>query len=332
MSAVDLTGQKFGRLTVLHKDEEKTSLYKNRRTFWFCKCDCGNVVSVRADQLKGGYTKSCGCLHIESAREQGKKYNDLVGQRFGRLLVIERVQNKGRRVAYKCRCDCGNECIVLAESLTQGSTKSCGCLAKETTINRNKSRLGKSIGRYKDNQYEFIDDYVVGYDSNGKEYFFDKEDFDIVDKYTWYVGTNGYVTCVNDELYMHNIVFPCDDGKIPEHKNNKRNDNRKSNLRPATYIENAHNRDKGKNNTSGFIGVSKDKSRNKFYVTIGNNHKTIHIGRYDNFTDAVKERILAEQKYYGDYMYKPHNKVLDYIDSGGILKYGDAETIDNIML
>ena len=103
-------------------------------------------------------------------------------------------------------------------------------------------------------------------------------------------------------------------------------------LRPATYLENAHNRDKGKNNTSGFIGISKDRSRNKFSVTIGNNHKTIYIGRYDSFTDAVKERILAEQKYYGDYMYKPHNKVLDYINSGGILKYGDAKTIDNIML
>lgn len=53
----DLTGQKFNMLTALefHKKNE------SRKTFWYCKCDCGNIVSVRSDQLKSGNTKSCGC-------------------------------------------------------------------------------------------------------------------------------------------------------------------------------------------------------------------------------------------------------------------------------
>lgn len=54
----DLTGQKFGRLTVLGIDETK----ETRKTFWICQCDCGNLKSVRADYLQSGGVKSCGCL------------------------------------------------------------------------------------------------------------------------------------------------------------------------------------------------------------------------------------------------------------------------------
>lgn len=55
----DLTGKVFGRLEVLKVDESK----KTRKTYWLCKCDCGNVKSVRSDSL--GRTLSCGCLKKE---------------------------------------------------------------------------------------------------------------------------------------------------------------------------------------------------------------------------------------------------------------------------
>jgi hypothetical protein len=54
----DLTGQKFNKLTVL-----KLDLTKTNRPYWVCRCDCGNMVSVRADLLKSGNTKACGCLY-----------------------------------------------------------------------------------------------------------------------------------------------------------------------------------------------------------------------------------------------------------------------------
>lgn len=57
---------------------------------------------------------------------------NLAGQRFGRLLVIERVENKKNRLAtWKCICDCGNETICLGASLRSGNTKSCGCLQRD---------------------------------------------------------------------------------------------------------------------------------------------------------------------------------------------------------
>lgn len=53
----DLTGQKFGLLTVIGLAETDT-----RKTYWVCKCDCGNMKTVRSDSLLCGAIKSCGCI------------------------------------------------------------------------------------------------------------------------------------------------------------------------------------------------------------------------------------------------------------------------------
>lgn len=56
------------------------------------------------------------------------KVSDLTGQCFGRLTVVERAgSNKRGHAMWKCRCDCGNEVIVVGYSLTGGKSKSCGC-------------------------------------------------------------------------------------------------------------------------------------------------------------------------------------------------------------
>lgn len=59
------------------------------------------------------------------------KFEDLTGQKFGRLTVIERAPNKNGRTAWVCKCNCGNEKIVISKSLKDGNTKSCGCYHKE---------------------------------------------------------------------------------------------------------------------------------------------------------------------------------------------------------
>ena len=61
------------------------------------------------------------------------KIIDLTGQRFGRLVVVKRVDNKGQHPAWLCKCDCGNECIVTGSHLKSGHSQSCGCLQKERT-------------------------------------------------------------------------------------------------------------------------------------------------------------------------------------------------------
>lgn len=54
---IDLTGQRFGRLTVIKRAESKTSA-----TRWECLCDCGKTTVVQSYYLRNGMTKSCGCL------------------------------------------------------------------------------------------------------------------------------------------------------------------------------------------------------------------------------------------------------------------------------
>ena len=57
---------------------------------------------------------------------------DLTGQRFTRLIVIERAESSKSGLAmWKCKCDCGNECVVSGSNLRKGHSKSCGCLKKD---------------------------------------------------------------------------------------------------------------------------------------------------------------------------------------------------------
>lgn len=67
MERMDLTGKKFGRLTVVG---EGTPFTKGQAVThaWICKCDCGKVVKVRQGSLTRGSTKSCGCLFEERSR------------------------------------------------------------------------------------------------------------------------------------------------------------------------------------------------------------------------------------------------------------------------
>lgn len=61
---LELSGKKFGRLTVL-----KMSGIKNSHTIWECKCDCGNIINAVGSNLKIGETKSCGCLTRGAAKQ-----------------------------------------------------------------------------------------------------------------------------------------------------------------------------------------------------------------------------------------------------------------------
>lgn len=63
----DLTGQKFGRLTVI----ERAGSTKDNHTTWLCGCECGNKTVVPIHYLRSGNTKSCGCLKNEFAKIHG---------------------------------------------------------------------------------------------------------------------------------------------------------------------------------------------------------------------------------------------------------------------
>ena len=142
----DLTGQKFGRLTVIEKTDKRDS---SRCIIWRCKCDCGKETLVSSSSLTRGHTKSCGCYNRDISSLKNTK--DLLGQRFGRLTVIEKTnQRDGRAVQWKCKCDCGNIVIVTGSSLTRGNTQSCGCYNRDMSFLKNtKDLTGQQFGHLK---------------------------------------------------------------------------------------------------------------------------------------------------------------------------------------
>ena len=95
-----------------------------------CVCICGKTVWLSRKQLKRKIT--CGC-EIKT-----KDKNPIPeGTRFGKLVVTGKTKTlerpSGKYLGYECVCDCGNVVYIPKQSLVQGCTTSCGCLAKEDT-------------------------------------------------------------------------------------------------------------------------------------------------------------------------------------------------------
>lgn len=129
-AAEDMTGRQFGELTVLHRVENG----KQNQTRWLCQCSCGNLHTVSTNRLKSGNTQSCGCK-----RHRMFYGKDLTGQQFGRLTALylvsaEKSGTTRNRVTWHCRCTCGNEIDVTADSLLSGNTQSCGCAPHEFNL------------------------------------------------------------------------------------------------------------------------------------------------------------------------------------------------------
>lgn len=69
---VDLSGKRFGRLTVLHEEEPHYTKGGSKKRMWLCKCDCGKTKIVNGNSLTCGRTKSCGCLLVDNGRAKSK--------------------------------------------------------------------------------------------------------------------------------------------------------------------------------------------------------------------------------------------------------------------
>lgn len=125
----DLTGQKFGHLTVIKDTGER----KNRQVVWECECDCENHphINVLGGSLRSGHTTSCGCSR------KGKNVIDLTNQIFGDLTVLKQTKVDTQRKAWwLCKCKCGNTREVSGTELRRGAVKFCfECTKKQLIYN-----------------------------------------------------------------------------------------------------------------------------------------------------------------------------------------------------
>lgn len=142
---IDITGQKFGRLTVLDYAETRVSSGGAKKAYWFCRCECGTEVIVRGEHLKSGQRVSCGCQKEDTCKTHIK---DISGQKFGKLTALYRIGKTERNESlWFCECDCGNQSVVIYGLLTSNKTKSCGCSYYDRKIFNREGLIGEKIGR-----------------------------------------------------------------------------------------------------------------------------------------------------------------------------------------
>lgn len=229
--------------------------------------------------------------------------NNLAGQKFGRLTVVEFSGVCSRQNAlWSCVCDCGKQVVVFGARLKSGNSKSCGCIRSEG----NKTR-------YKKNDYEIVgtDTKVMIPDYKGNVFvcLVDTDRLEEVKKKRWFTkfcksSGNYYVQAFEKEngvrkiLFLHRILTNAPKGKVVDHINHNTLDNRKQNLRVCTPSENGQNR-KGPSSrsTSGVRNVSWNPKRNKWVVNVTVERKRIHLGGYADLEEARTVAEAGRKKY-----------------------------------
>lgn len=216
----NLLGKTFNWLTVIDGPIKREG---SRKIYWKCRCQCGAEKEIRADILKAGTTKSCGCWKNQVFIENNKirQTLDLTNQRYGKLVALEKTDmRKDGRVVWKCICDCGNEYLCDTHSLQEGRTKSCGCLKSYGEEIITNLLLSSNLPfttqktfdscRFKDTNYlakfDFYvnDSYLIEYD--GEQHFYYKDS-----PYTWNTKENYEKVIQHDEIKN----YWCKENNIP---------------------------------------------------------------------------------------------------------------------
>ena len=220
-------------------------------------------------------------------KKVNRRQKDLTGVRFGKLICIEPSEQKNEKrngILWKCKCDCGNDCLAVSKQLIQGYKKSCGCLGHPAL----KDFVGKRFGKLT----------VIGYAEKragmhrwkckcdcGKE--------TIVGQTFLQSGKTKSCGCLQASIYRENL-------ELVEGTS-------------VTILEFTNKR-RLKSNTSGYTGVYKHKKNGKWVAQITFKGKTYYLGSYKKIEDAVQARKKGEsmhreflEKYYAEH---PERKVV----------------------
>lgn len=276
----NLTGKRFGKLTVLEKGDSK-----NGRTYWKCRCDCGKEISVIASNLLRGNTQTCGCSRVKNAE---KRCIDLSGQKFGKLTALKKTKMKSGCSYWLCKCECGVEKEISIVALRRGQ-KSCGCsaydFAKDKTIRNEYTVDGNNVV------------HVIL--RTGDEMLCDLEDWENLKDFTWTKDKWGYASAsINRKRKKFHIeVKGKKDGYVVDHEDRNKLNNQRNNLRFVTKSGNAANSKLSKNNTSGIKGVKRARS-GRWVASLMLNRKNIYLGTYDTIEEAAEARRKGEEKYF----------------------------------
>lgn len=97
---IDLTGQIFGRLTVIKRAQDKVDASGKKRCMWLCQCECGNQVVVLGEAMKRGACRSCGCYRHDALHEIQSTHGETNTRLYGIWLSMRNRCNLSTSDAY----------------------------------------------------------------------------------------------------------------------------------------------------------------------------------------------------------------------------------------
>lgn len=163
---LDMLGFRSGKLLVTQRGENTLK----GQAQWVCRCDCGKEILVAGSSLRNGNSTSCGCKRSQTIKSKPSSAINLIGQKFGKLMVLERGPNDKKKVQWWCLCECGNTVLKKGDSLRRGVVRSCGCLELANRLNNCSKRKIKH-GLYKHPLYFIFQGMVARcYRENAKGY------------------------------------------------------------------------------------------------------------------------------------------------------------------
>lgn len=155
----------------------------------------------------------------------------------------------------------------------------------------------------KKNRYEDMGIFLIGYDAQGNCFCIDKEDYDKIKEYYW-CDVSGYMkTYIGNHRFMamHRFLTGCPEGKVVDHINHIKTDNRRQNLRICEHWQNGFNQPLQKSNTSGYKGVDFHKRSGKWRARIKVRNKRIELGRFDTAEKAYEVYCQNAKFYHGHF-------------------------------
>lgn len=205
---------------------------------------------------------------------------DLVGKRFGKLLVIERVSSHSPHAVWKCKCDCGEERNIIGQNLRRLMQVSCGCWNQERKTTHGATKDGTVTKEYM--SWKAMIQRCTN--PNRKHY----EEY----------GGRGITVC---DRWLNSFEnFLEDMGKKTSARHSIDREDTNGNYEPdnckwSTQSEQISNQRIRQDNTSGHKGVSWDKNRGKWHAYLNRNKSSrLNIGYYVDLQDAITARENAE--------------------------------------
>ena len=310
----NLTGQKFGRWTVIEEVEPYISPKGKPERQWACVCECGNTKILKQKNLTSGGSRSCGCYYKEKVvNRPHKDYTDQILGGWHVMYEVEPIKKSdgGIERVWHCKCTCkfGTEKDLPVRYFSNGKTSCAKCAHRKPNLKARKV-----------NTYDLSGEYGIGYDSNGNEFWFDLEDYEKIKDYCWIKSTGGYfIATLRDgsrsTVPIHRVILDLLDEDsyrvVPDHIGGKesRFDNRKSNIRIATGSQNKFNIPPRINSKSGITGVCFDNTKQMWRAYININGSRFELGYYADMDEAIQIRKEAEEKLFKEFSYDNSQKI-----------------------